>query len=276
MGNLRTRPMLLAIWLALVMTACAAPIEYSAPPPPPPPPVPMPVPMPPPAPPAYAQLPPPRDRGPTAALVRETVRFPQFPCRPPNPSDLLTISRPLVERNGQKRTLGAVEERLKQAFADAGYRQPRVYQTCGGFAMISSVERMRNDGAPFADPGRFVNLDQSISAIEDFSIEGVLRALFTVQPGRFRLTAFVVSDQTIAPTSERLSSDAARALTQGGAVSLPPRLAGEDFTPAHKIIALVYEFEKAPGTAEARMSQPPRFSASQNLERAGILPALRR
>jgi len=173
-------------------------------------------------------------------------------------------------------TLGAVESRLKNAFVAAGFRQPRVYQTCGGFVLVTSIERARVDGRPFAAPGRFVDLDQSMSAIEDFSLAGVLRALLTVQPGRFRMIAVVVSDKAVAPSDAALSSAAATALATGGAVRLPRQLASAPFTAEHALTALVYEFEKAPGSAGARLVMPPRFSAYQHLRLAGVIDALRR
>lgn len=186
------------------------------------------------------------------------------------------MDRARVLPAGVAATLGAVESRLKTAFIAAGFRQPRVYQTCGGFAVVTSIERARADGRPFAEPGRFVDLDRSMSAIEDFSLAGVLRALLTVQPGRFRMIAVVVSDKDLAPTGEAMSSAAATALATGGAVRLPQPLARLPFTPAHGVTALVYEFEKAPGNAAARLAVPPRFSADQHLRLAGVIDALNR
>ena len=204
------------------------------------------------------------------------IAFPQFPCRPPNPSDLVTMNRALVLPAGTAPTLGAVEARLKNALVAAGFRQPRVYQTCGGYVLVTSIERARADGRPFGEPGRFVDLNQSMSAVEEFSLAGVLKALLTVQPGRFRLIAFVVSDNDLTPTSETMSSAAATALATGGAARLPQALAAKPFTPQHVVTALVYEFEKAPGTAGATLAVPPRFSADQHLRLAGIIDALRR
>jgi len=275
---------------ALALAACVAQL------PPPPPPAPAPPPPPASVQPAPAAVPPPPRpvragavRGTSSAApgssqagprrAADTVgeeRFPQFPCRPPNWSDLLTIERRLVEPSGPVKSLGAVEDRLKEAFQTAGYPQPRVYQTCGGFALISKIERSRADGTPFKVPRRFVDPAQSLSAIEDFSLDGIFRALFAVQPGIFRLTVVIVSNQPIVPNAGELSLPAARALIAGGAAALPPQLRVQDFTSDHQVTALVYEFEKAPGTGAAKLVTPARLSARENLERAGLLAALRR
>jgi hypothetical protein len=278
---------LLTIGLALVTGACSStePTAYQSAPADlaeaTPPPLPAPTTSEPPPEPVEA-LPLPTSPPPTSPPTQAAVRpppgpaFPQFPCQPPNPSDLLTMDRSQILPDGTVPTLGAVERRLQAAVVKAGFRQPRVYQTCGGFVLITSIERARADGRPFAEPGRFVALDASMSAVEEFSLAGVLRALLTVQPGRFRLIAFVVSDNDLTPTSETMSSAAATAFATGGAARLPAALATRPFTPQHVVTALVYEFEKAPGDAGARLAVPPRFSADQHLRLAGIFDALRR
>jgi len=275
----------LLIPLALLGTACAPrSSDQSAsvmpPPPPPPPPAVLPAPRPPPRP---TMMPPPEEAlvgaivgGTAGGAAGGSARpFPQFPCRPPNPSDLVTLDRQVAVPATAPATLGAVESRLKNAFVAAGFRQPRVYQTCGGFVLVTSIERARADGRPFAEPGRFVDLDRSMSAIEDFSLAGVLRALLTVQPGRFRMIAVMVSDVAIEPTGDTMSSAAAKAIATGGADRLPRQLAGAPFSDKHAVTALVYEFEKAPGSAEARLAVPPRFSANEHLRLTGVLDALR-
>lgn len=46
------------------------------------------------------------------------------------------------------------------------------------------------------------------------------------------------------------------------------------FTAGHDITALVYEFEKAPGSGTAKLAVPPRFSATEHLQLAGVMAAL--
>lgn len=145
-----------------------------------------------------------------------------------------------------------MEERLRSAFASAGHRQPRVYQTCGGFALVTSVERARLDGSPFGEPERFVDLDEPMSAIEELSLYGVLSALFRARPGRFRLIVIVVSDHGLAPLGS-LSPQEAREWTQDGLLGLPTWIGKRPFTPGHDVSALVYEFEKASGSEHARL-----------------------
>jgi hypothetical protein len=186
-----------------------------------------------------------------------------------------TVPRAYVAPAGPAPTLGGVEAKLKGALAAAAYPGPRIYQTCGGFALVGAVERARADGTPFPQPGRFVDLGSTMSVRESFSLAEVLRALFTVQPGRYRLSVIVVSNRETIPTAVPMSEAAARAIMAGGASRLPPWLRDRPFTPDHEATALVYEFEKPPGAASARLVAPPRFPASRHLELAGILPALR-
>jgi len=163
--------------------------------------------------------------------------------------------------------------RLKQAFAHAGFTQPRVYQTCGGFVLISSVERIRTDGRSFAQPGRFVDMSASQSAVEDFSLSGVLSAMFRVQPGRYRLIAIVVSDREVTFDGSMTQGEA-QELSTGGATRLPQAIAAHPFAADFAVTALLYEFEKMPGSGTATLHRPPRFTAQQHLQFAGLLGGL--
>lgn len=195
-----------------------------------------------------------------------------FPCRPPQGSDSLTIDRRLLAAPGAAATLGDVGNRLAAAFAQAGYPNPHYYRTCGGFVMVAHVERMRSDGRPFL-PGRFVDLKGRFSTIEDFSLRGIVTAILTVNPGRFRLVAVRVSDRAAA-FGPALSPDDAKSLGEGGAPMLADAIAEHPFSATHKVLALVYEFERSPGAGAARLITPPTRTAMQNLQLAGLLPAL--
>lgn len=203
-----------------------------------------------------------------SGLAAEAV----FPCRPPQGSDSLSIDRRMLGLSPGPATLGDVGNRLAAAFAQAGYPNPHYYRTCGGFVMVAQVERMRSDGRPFT-PGRFVDLKGKFSTIEDFSLRGIVTAILTVNPGRFRLVAVRVSDRAAA-FGPALKPDDANVLGEGGAPMLADAIAEHPFSATHKVLALVYEFERSPGAGAARLVTPPKRTAMQNLQLAGLLPAL--
>ena len=263
-------PMLLSIVLALA--ACAAnepastrdsqPSDQAAP-----------LPSPPPPPPAAIVRPTP---APGAVAPAEAV-FPRFPCRPPDASDVMVLDRGLLARTADA-DLGNVADRLATAFARAGFPAPRLYATCRGFVAVSAVERARSDGRPFPQPRRFVDIAAPVSVVEDYSLAGVLRALLTVTPGRFRLIAIRVSDQPALPAAAPapLSAEAARILATGGGTELPPGIAALAFGAGHRVNAYVYDFERRPGEAAARLLRPPPRPALESLERSGLLTELGR
>lgn len=210
-------------------------------------------PPPPPLPPPPAMLPPPAGSAGTGAPSAE-ARIPSFPCRPPNPSAVFP-----VQPAQRPATFGVLADRIDAALRDEGYNASRYYRTCGGFVVVTKVERLRSDGRPFDDADRFVPLDAQLSAIEDMSIEGILRALVRVSPGRFRMLAIVTSNRELAPEGA-MTGAMARDFADGGVLRLPAVMRGQPLTPAHDITVLVYEFEKFPGQAEVRQrpqgSQP--------------------
>lgn len=185
----------------------------------------------------------PADACPPGALAPKTGSR-VFALPPPRPTDYTNLAPGLFRTGTQRLTYGDIDDRLSDALQRAGYPPRSYYVTCGGFAMVTRVERMRTDGRPFAEPRRFVSMTGTYSTIEDFTIAGIIRALTSVAEGRFRVLVFLVTDQTVGWADREMTPDEGRALTGGGTANLPHATATAPAPDDLRVKALVYEFRK--------------------------------
>lgn len=198
---------------------------------------------------------------------RQTM--PRFPWPPPTPSAFGVIPRSLIQpSDAGGTTLGAVADRIDRALLSSGYAERSFHAAPNGFVMITRLERIRPDGRPELDP-RWLGASEP----DEFSLSGYLKALFFGDPGRYRLIAFVVTDQTYAATGAPISSQEGDQILRGGFVNLPAAFDALPFTPSHDVTALVYEFER-PEAGEVRRIDRSRLSALDHLRGAALIEAL--
>ena len=213
----------------------------------------------------------PADACPPGALAPKTgARV--FALPPPRPTDYTNLALGLFRSGTERLTYGDIDDRLGDALQRAGYPPRSYYATCGGFAMVTRVERVRSDGRPFAEPRRFVSMAGTYSTVEDFTIAGVIRALTSVAEGRFRVLVFLVTDQPVGWAGWQMTPDVGQELTRGGAVDLPGPIATAAAPDDLHVKALVYEFRKTGNRVEFVRSASHRID--EQLRKANI--AIRR
>jgi hypothetical protein len=196
--------------------------------------------------------------------------LPAFPWPVPRASAVASLER---RPFASAATLGAVDRQLAEALATIGFEESGRYRVPGGFVLVTRVERFRPDGSSWA-PDRFVIDDtRAVRLGHAFSLGDYLRALFTAVPGQYRVLAFVVTDRPVVQGATGLTAAAASELVSSGATDLPDDYARMPFTPAHKVVALVYEFRRT-GSAEATQRLPSDLEGRTHLQRAGLLGAL--
>ncbi|UAK24523.1 hypothetical protein [Sphingomonas nostoxanthinifaciens] len=169
-------------------------------------------------------------------------------------------------------TLGYVDTLLTRALARIGFVESGRYRVPGGFVLVTRMERFRPDGTSWA-PDRFTIDDSAAVHLGSFSLGDYLRALFTAPEGQYRVLAFVVTDQPVTQTGSGLSADAASELVSSGATDLPETYARLRFTPAHRVVALVYEFRRV-GSAQPSLRLPSDLQGLTHLQQVGLLHAL--
>lgn len=191
--------------------------------------------------------------------------LPPFPWPPPRYSSIGTFGRDFDRKliGDDATTLGTVYQRLYDALTqcDSNF-ESGLFRTPGGFALLSKMERIGQDGTPFPGKQRWV-----LGKIPPQSLSDLLSQLFLEKPGFFRVIAFVVTNQINFEQGNEELPDFHR----GGTI-LPPGIASLTMK-GRQCYALVYSFEKRAGSSATNLS-PESLNAKLHLAKAGLLDAL--
>ena len=188
---------------------------------------------------------------------------------PPQPSVTAPIPiKLLFGQDSPGKTLLDVGRRLDGAAADAGYLQA-VYlgAGCNGFAIVLDLEHIHSDGSRKPDTEGLGPSSQQ----ETFSLARYLARLFYAPPGYYRQIVLVVSDEGMAQTTASPTESELRSIARDGSTSLPPVFADVPYTWKHKVLALIYEFEKGSGDGNTQLIPPTgRLGATVHLKKAKL------
>lgn len=257
--------------LALSAAGCGSsgmgsPSEPPAPPAPPPPPPDRPPPPPPPPPPPGTRA---YESSPSTSTGPSTpqARLPAFPWPPPQPSSQIQVRR---DRFAADSNLGGVATRLDAALRRCGHLRESYYAAPGGFAMVTRIERLREDARPQSED-RFVTPGPGTEGTYDFL--GFVQSLWFAPTGYYRQIVFIVTDKPFVASEAPPTVEVANQMLAGGLGYLPENYARQAFTGRHRVEALIYEFQKQ-GDSRAEVALPARWNAHTHLLRLGLLHAL--
>ena len=211
-----------------------------------------------------------RPSPPNAAGAGAENRAPAFPWPPPQSSAIDIIPAQLIARAKQPKTLGDVDAILRKALDQSGYVSHSYYSVPGGFSIATRLERFDADGRPANGQSRW-QLDNN--SPQSFSLSKYIAALFSTDPGHFRVLVFVTTDRPFAATAAAPSRAQAEGWLAGGFNTLPRDVAAQSMNADITCTALVYEFEKPPG-GTAMVKRPGSLDADRHLRGSGLLAAL--
>ncbi|MBQ0943480.1 hypothetical protein KAK07_09040 [Ideonella sp. 4Y16] len=205
---------------------------------------------------------------------RSTGGLPPMDWPPPRPTSETEISRQALLVEGAPTTLGDVGRRLQGALDKLNYTNAYL-SVPNGFALVSRIERILEDGRPSPGPGRW---SQDPPRNRELSFGAFVQSLFRAPVGRYRVIVFVVTDaprnrqvpQT-AETERRLQD-----LLDCGSTQLPVEVARLPFSARVRAQALIYEFDKRNANTPAEPATQAQLDARQHLTAAGILGELYR
>ena len=181
------------------------------------------------------------------------------------------MDRSLLAR-GDGATLGTVARHLEAALSRVGYSERSFYSVPGGFALATRLEQITPDGAPKADPQRW---STALPAQPVFSLGDYLRALLAAPQGDYRVIVFIVTNQPFGTSARGATNAQAEAWLTGGLDRLPRALQAIPFDADVEASALVYQFRKT-GHADPPVAlESSAASAASQLDRSGIVAALR-
>ena len=198
--------------------------------------------------------------------------LPLFPWPPPKPSTFVNIPEKYLEhlRKNNKITLAEVAKYLANTLDSADFSDSTYYAIpdhSDSFALVARMEQIEKDGTPKKGLERW---SLEVDPFSHLSFYEYIKALFTANPGYFRLIVFVVSPRPIVPGKNQISRTGAIDLITNGATTLSDRIANEYFSSRHTCTALVYEFEKEKGVNEVKTIIPSRIPGKEHLAKAGI------
>jgi hypothetical protein len=193
---------------------------------------------------------------------------PNFPWPPPKASASDMIPRELLVGNAAHPTLGTVAQAIESAFAQAGYGQKSYYSVPGGFAMASQIEQINQDGTPKESVDRW---SLETPPLRKFSLCSYLNALFTAQPGYYRVIVFVVTSQAFPQRDVKVTSEQSKAWVSGGLNKLPEKIGNQEYSAAHGCTALIYEFKQTGKHAD--LVDPSQITGKTHLDKAGLMAA---
>jgi hypothetical protein len=208
----------------------------------------------------------------TRAQASLSITIPMF-WPVPKPSSIYVLPAEYFRRSAdQVLHLRDVNERIRRAMTDCGYVEWSYFAVPDGFALVTRLEQIEEDGAP-KEPGRW---SAKIKPLEfgRASFRDYVRALFTANAGYYRIIVFVVTQVPLAKTDVPMSRSEAMAWLDGGFEFLPEEIGRLEYAGEYHCTALVYEFEQSnPGTPPDP-SIPGRLPAYEHLRMARLLAVL--
>lgn len=197
--------------------------------------------------------------------------IPTFPWPPPEPSARAILpDRLQPTRTSPPLNLLMVADRLEHALQEAGYGERGFYSAPGGFALVTRLERIQEDGRPASQ--RFLPPGER----EPFTLANSFERLFGAAPaGRYRLITLVVTDQPIPGVGPQLDIASAGMLVARSSVELMGDLRSGAFGPNHRIAVFIYEYRRDRREEEARAQTPGRWEIDEHLRLTGLARSLR-
>lgn len=194
--------------------------------------------------------------------------LPAFPWPPPRASAMVVVPQHFFRRADDAAVhLADVNAQIVHALDASAYSERSYYAVPGGFALVTRIEQINPDGTPKQDDSRW---SVETGPLNSFSLSNYLRALFTSNPGYFRIIVFVVSSSAFTQDRESVEREQAIEWLAGGLNKLPEALGARLYTSAYATTALIYEFEKVADAQAPSTLVPGRLPGRVHLEKAAL------
>jgi hypothetical protein len=155
-----------------------------------------------------------------------------------------------------------------------GYRELRFHEIPTGFAVVTPVEQIDDNGKPLPLPHRW---SSKVKFVADFSFLSYLTALFYAREGYFRTVVFLVSsDQQMTNSLRTIGKEEAIEWAVRGGWKLPEAIGKKPFTAQHAVSALIYEFRVSENRLLPILSLPSKLDGKTHLVNSNIWVSLSR
>lgn len=207
-------------------------------------------------------------------ISRLAVGVPEFPWPPPKASATVVIPSDFMKKPSAKITrLGDVETILRYSLDECGYVEKGFYAVPKGFAMVTRLEQINEDGTPKEAQHRWAISPQPLRS---FSLNEYLKALFLAKRGLYRIIVFIVTDIPFSQADSTVSRRQAMDWLAEGFNRLPKSISELEYSNDYICTAFVYEFEKIQTEKEARLKLPGRLTGRTHLKKSNLWEKLLR
>jgi hypothetical protein len=189
----------------------------------------------------------------------------------PLPSSSTEIPRDLRVAPEAESHLGVAADRLTRALTAAGYKNLRFYDIPDGFALVTPLELIDDQGLAMPHPDPAMRFSEAYPA-EGFFTMRFWSRLLAGKFGRYRLFVFVVIDHPFGYATDITDT---QVLWKHPSAELPLSRGDLAYTARDQWYALVYEVVHPPGTDRVTLAEHP-SDPTLHLTKAGIVASLER
>lgn len=195
--------------------------------------------------------------------------IPSFEFPPPKSSASCALPKEYFK---SCRYLNKADTIIKKALEKAGYFGLTYYSVPNGFAMVTRMEKINEDGTSKKDPERW-----TLKKIPGFKIkiEDFFKILFFENKGYYRIIVFIITDKSFHTSDKSVSDKEAQAWLNSGNLTLPESIGEKKFNTRYQVNALIYEFIKTETSSETVLADPSNLNAIEHLGKSNILTWLR-
>jgi hypothetical protein len=167
------------------------------------------------------------------------------------------------------RTLRDSDVLITKTLRTAGYVERSYYGVPEGFALVTQLEQINDNGTPKTLPERW-----SVQAprLTTFSFSEYLSALFSAPHGYYRVIVFIITPVPFYQVDAQVTGAIAEGWLAHGLNGLPSSIAALPYTSDVACTALVYEFQREQG--QPNILVPGRLDGLTHLRKSGIAGAL--
>jgi tetratricopeptide (TPR) repeat protein len=206
---------------------------------------------------------------PSSLPPRDSRSYPYLAWPPPKASAVAAIPSKYLRESHTKTTyLRNVDEKLSEALEASGYSRKSYFAVPDGFAIVTQLEHINADGTP-VEKDRW-GIIPNVEKLHKFTLQGYFIALFTANPGYYRVIIFVVTSQPFTQSKLTLSPEKAEAWLSEGLNRLPKSIAQLQFTEEYAVTALIYQFKKIESSKIPTLENPSKISGKLQLEKSKI------
>lgn len=209
----------------------------------------------------------PRDTAHANQPAGQTEWIPMFTWPPPEYSASAVLNKSYFS---QSKTLFDVDDILTVALSELGYDDRSYFEIPDGFALVTRIEQINEDGTPFAMPARW---SVTIKAYDSLNWDSYLKALIFPPSGFFRIIVFAVTNKPFTSSHKKPTKVGAEGWLKVGFSELPASIGDKGFGPSYRCTALIYEFKKmeTDGAEQIKGS----LTGTEHLKKSGLIPLVK-